>query len=203
MCQWKWGDSGVTRSISRKNPLRWSGWSPLDETVRELKQEELKHEEPALRLQRHSSGARGGGGAGRKVRPVEVRLRGEERIYSFDAAGEAWRWLDETQGDGVAAESHWWKELLRRVREFLCAQKLTYLQKLALDAGTPALVLQQVKSAAAAASGGGAEVEHTKLQALLWEHVTKLTQVSLSLSLALSLALALSLSLCVCVWVCV
>ena len=46
MCQWKWGDSGVTRSISRKNPLRWSGWSPLDETVRELKQEELKHEEP-------------------------------------------------------------------------------------------------------------------------------------------------------------
>ena len=40
-------------------------------------------------------------------------------------------------------------------------------------------MLQKVKSAAAAVGGGGAEEEHTKLQALLLEHVSKLTQASI------------------------
>ena len=56
---------------------------------------------------------------------MELRLSGEKSIYPFDSAGAAWRWLDETQGDGVAAESYWWKVWLQRVKEFLCAQKLT------------------------------------------------------------------------------
>jgi hypothetical protein len=28
---------------------------------------------------------------------VDVRVRGEHSIHSFDSAGEAWRWLDETK----------------------------------------------------------------------------------------------------------
>lgn len=54
-----------------------------------------------------------------------------------------------------------------------------YLHKLAADAGIPVLVLQKVKSAATAAGGGGAEEEHIKLQALLLEHASKLTQASI------------------------
>jgi hypothetical protein len=102
-----------------------------------LRQEELENEKDAdFRVQKRqelaqgyrNTGARGGGGGGAggvKVRPVEMRLRGEKSVYAFHSPGEAWRWLDETYGDGAAAESYWWSVWLQRVKEFLCTAKLT------------------------------------------------------------------------------
>ena len=118
--------------MTRKNPLRWSSWKTLDATIRDLKQEEQRYKQPEVHMQQssqkyRSSEGRGGSTGRHKIRPVEVRLRGEKHIYPFDSAGEAWRWLDETQGDGSATETHWWQDLLERVRSFLRVQKLTYV----------------------------------------------------------------------------
>lgn len=63
-----------------------------------------------------------------------------------------------------------------------------YLQKLAADAGIPSLTLQMVKSAAAPTADDGADDEHSRLQALLWEHFSKLTEATTEELYAIAIA---------------
>ena len=102
--EWMWADAGIHPKVARMNPLRRSSGS-LAAIIGQLKEHD-----------RQAKDKRGRAVEKGKGRPVTMRVRGNN--HTFGSAGEAWRWLDETQGDGTAAESHWWQSWLEDIDEF-------------------------------------------------------------------------------------